>query len=519
MTDCLRSVHTVESVAVAKEHNKHIVQPPKFTWPVIRKYVITRFSSLWVGREELSQYSWNQILNPFQPLVHVNRHQWNFFMLGFLAWTWDALDYFTTSLNLTNIAEDLNVSIKDASWGMTLVLMLRTGGAIIFGAIGDFKGRRWPYMINLGFLIVIQIGTGFVKTYAAFLGTRAAFGIAMGGIYGICAAEALSDAPTTARGVLSGIFQEGYALGFLLATIFQRALVDTTKEGWRSMFWFSAGPPVLLIIWRFFTPETNSYQRQQERFEAGAAAKDSNIKEFKSQAVHALKSYWLIIIYLIFMMSGFNFSSHGSQDLYTTLMQKQYGFGEDRTTVVNVCANLGALAGGIIVGHLSSFIGRRTAIIAANLFTAAFIYPWAFRPMWVTAFFMQFGIQGAWGVVPTHLTELSPPQFKAFVTGVSYQLGNLVSSASSTIEATIGERFPINAEEGIYDYGKTMAIFCGAVLAYLTIVVLLGPENRNAELGVEREDVYAVNDSDEGALVTPEIDEKKNNDVVTIEKV
>ena len=518
MTDCLRSVHTVESVAVAKEHNKHIIQPPKFTWPVIRKYVITRFTSLWVGREELSQYCWNQILNPFQPLVHVNLHQWNFFLLGFLAWTWDALDFFATSLNFKNIAEDLDVSIKDVSWGLTLVLMLRTVGAVIFGSIGDYKGRRWPYMINLGLLVVIQIGTGFVKTYEAFLGTRAAFGVAMGGLYGICAAEALSDAPTTARGVLSGLFQEGYAFGFLLATVFQRAISDTTPHGWRSLFWFSAGPPVILIIWRFFTPETDSYQHQHERFEAGADAKHSKVKEFKAEANVALKNYWLIIIYLVFMMAGFNFSSHGSQDLYTTLMQKQYGFGEDRTTVVNVCANLGAITGGVIIGHLSTFIGRRTAIIIANIFTAAFIYPWAFKPMWVTAFFMQFGVQGAWGVIPSHLSELSPPQFRAFVTGVSYQLGNLVSSASSTIEATIGERFPIDIEEGIYDYGKTMAIFCAAVIVYLTIIVFLGPENRNAELGVERDDVYEVYDSDQGTLVVPEIYEKTHK-YETVEKV
>ncbi|KAG7665044.1 uncharacterized protein J8A68_001353, partial [[Candida] subhashii] len=170
------------------------------------------------------------------------------------------------------------------------------------------------------------------------------------------------------------------------------------------------------------------------------------------------------------------------------------------------------------VGHLSSFIGRRTAIIAANIFTLAFIYPWAFKPMWVTAFFMQFGVQGAWGVIPSHLSELSPPQFRAFVTGVSYQLGNLVSSASSTIEATIGERFPIDIEEGIYDYGKTMAIFCAAVIVYLTIIVFLGPENRNAELGVERDDVYEVYDSDQGTSVVPEIYEKTHK-YETVEKV
>ncbi|RLV91430.1 Carboxylic acid transporter protein [Spathaspora sp. JA1] len=470
--------------------NKHVIQPPTFTWPAIRTYVTTRFSSLWVGKEERALYSWNEILNPFQPLVEMNLHQWNFFLLGFLAWTWDALDFFATSLNLSNIAKEFDVTVKDVSWGITLVLMLRTVGAVIFGAIGDTRGRKWPYIINLFSLIVIQLGTGFVTTYQQFLGLRALFGVAMGGIFGICAAEALGDAPKKARGVLSGIFQEGYAFGYLLAVIFQRALVDTTPHGWRSFFWFSAGPPVLLIIWRFFTPETDSYQRQRAQFQEGATDKDSKVKEFKSQAKAALKQYWLIIIYLILMMTGFNFSSHGSQDLYPTMLTTQYGYGANASTVVNVCANLGALVGGIIIGHLSTFIGRRTAILSANIITCAFIYPWAFRPMWVTAFFMQFGVQGAWSVVPIHLSELSPPQFRAFVAGVSYQLGNLVSSASSTIEATISERFIINAEKGIYDYGKTMAIFMAAVMVYLTFVVFFGPENRGADLGSETSEVY-----------------------------
>ena len=154
-------------------------------------------------------------------------------------------------------------------------------------------------------------------------------------------------------------------------------------------------------------------------------------------------------------MAGFNFSSHGSQDLYPTMLTKQYHYGKDKSTVVNVCANLGALAGGIVIAHLSTFIGRRTAILIGNVIAGIMIYFWAFHPMWITAFFMQFGIQGSWSVVPIHLSELSPPHFRSFVSGVLYQLGNLVSSASSTIEATI--------EEQIHDYGKTMAIFIGAV--------------------------------------------------------
>lgn len=161
--------------------------------------------------------------------------------------------------------------------------------------------------------------------------------------------------------------------------------------------------------------------------------------------------------------------------------------------MVNVCANLGALAGGVVIAHLSTFIGRRTAILCGNVIAGAFIYPWAFKPMWVTAFFMQFGIQGAWSVVPIHLSELSPPQYKAFIAGVAYQLGNLVSSASSTIEATINEQ--------LNDYGKTMAIFIAAVIIYLMFVIFIGPENRGADLDAERDEeysIYDVEDEDDG---------------------
>ncbi|EGW35648.1 uncharacterized protein SPAPADRAFT_69819 [Spathaspora passalidarum NRRL Y-27907] len=509
MTSSTSSINPSE----ARAEDKHVIHPPSFTSAAIKKYFSTRFSSLFVSRDEYAHYTRSEILNPFKPLVEMNLHQWKFFLLGFLAWTWDALDFFTVSLNLHNIAESLDVTVKDVSWGITLVLMLRTVGAIIFGALGDTRGRKLPYMLNLALLVVIQIGTGFVTTYQQFLGVRALFGVAMGGIFGVCAAEALSDAPTKARGVLSGIFQEGYAFGYLLAVVFQRALVNTTPHGWRSLFWFSAGPPVLLIIWRYFTPETDAYQIQQARFKEGAMDKSSKVKEFKAEAKGAIKQYWLIIIYLILMMTGFNFSSHGSQDLYPTMLVKQYGYSPNQSTVVNVCANLGALTGGIIIGHLSTFIGRRTAILCGNVITCAFIYPWAFKPMWVTAFFMQFGVQGSWSIVPIHLSELTPPQFRAFASGVSYQIGNLISSASATIEATLGERFPIDGENEIYDYGKTMAIFMAAVMIYLMTVIFLGPENRGADLAGERKPEYVEesDDSEEKADIK-EVDSKDSKE-------
>lgn len=186
--------------------------------------------------------------------------------------------------------------------------------------------------------------------------------------------------------------------------------------------------------------------------------------------------------------------SHGSQDLYPTMLENQYAFSKDAVTVTQVVANLGAMTGGTIVGHLSQSLGRRFSIIVVSIVGGAILYPYTFTSttkVIAPAFFEQFCVQGAWGVIPIHLMELSPGSFRTFTVGVSYQLGNLVSSASSTIEATIGERFPLPPTEKAgkvtkrYQYGKVICIFMGCVFAYVIILAVIGPERRGAILDVE----------------------------------
>lgn len=320
------------------------------------------------------------------------------------------------------------------------------------------------------------------------------------------------------RGIVGGLFQQGYALGYLLVVVFNRAIVDNDhKNGWRSIFWFSAGPPVIFIVWRLLLPETDDYLIKKAKIEhrknqmLEGENHDTNdihpstafkFKAFITQGSHVLKVYWLIFIYCILLMSGFNFFSHGSQDMFPTFLTVQLGFGHDRSTVTNCVANLGAIFGGFVFGHFSTFIGRRISIIFAAVIAGAMIYPWAYvRNTGINAavFFLQAGVQGAWGVVPSHLSELSPPDYRTFVVGLSYQLGNLCSSASSTIETTIGERFPIVGANGedTYDYGKVMAIFLGCVTGYLILITFIGPENRMASFDVDR-DEYADDLDDQG---------------------
>lgn len=489
----LASISTSVHSEYVKHHNKHVMRPPRFTSKAIKKYLSTRFSTLFVTKEERAQYTWNEILNPFAELRHMTWRNWSFFLMGFAAWTWDAFDFFAVSLNATAIAETLDKSVKDITWGITLVLMLRSVGAFIFGYWGDRYGRKWPYIINLALLVVLQIGTAFVQTYKQFLGVRALFGIAMGGVYGFSLATSLDDTPVACRGVLSGIFQEGYAFGYLLAVVFNRAITDNSPHGWRAIFWFAAGPPVLFIVWRLCLPETDVYRLQREEAER-RRIETAGEKWYKiaPETKKVFKTYWLTLVYCVLLMAGFNFMSHGSQDLYPTLLTAQLEYGKDRSTVTNSVANLGAIFGGTVCGHSSTFIGRRFTIMLAVLLGGAMIYPWAYSrssAINAGAFFLQAGVQGAWGVVPIYLSELSPPAYRSLVVGLSYQLGNLASSASSTIESTIGERFPIVTASGeeAYDYSKVMSIFIAAVFGYVLIVIFLGPENRGADFGVDRD--------------------------------
>lgn len=413
--------------------------------------------------------------------------------MAFIAWSWDAFDFFTVSLTVTQLAKQFHKSNTQITWGITLVLMFRSVGSTIFGIAADRYGRKWPFIVNNILFIVLELGTGFTQTYSQFLAVRALFGIAMGGLYGNAAATALEDCPPEARGIISGMLQQGYAFGYLLATAFARGLVDTTSHGWRPLYWFGACPPILIIAFRLCLPETKAYrERDAVRHAAGNLT-----GTFISEGRVALKRHWLLLIYLVLLMAGFNFMSHGSQDLYPTMLTNQYNFSPNAVTVTQVVANLGALTGGTTIGYCSQIFGRRFSIIFISIVGGALLYPYTFVSndrITAAAFFEQFCVQGAWGVIPIHLMELSPGSFRTFVVGTSYQLGNLVSSASATIESTIGDRFPLPpkvSKTGVktlrYEYGKVICIFMGCVYAYVIILTLIGPERRGRAFDVDHD--------------------------------
>lgn len=225
------------------------------------------------------------------------------------------------ALTTTDVAKTFHKTVTEITWGITLVLMLRSAGAIIFGIASDRWNRRWPFIVNMILFIVLELGAGFSQTWKQFLATRALYGIAMGGLYGNVAATALEDCPVEARGIISGLLQQGYAFGYLLATAFARGLVDTTSHGWRPFYWFAACPPVLLILFRLWLPETQAFQTRKALREGNSGSVTAH---FLAEGKVAVRRHWKLFIYLVFLMTGMNFMvslgsllvTHGNFELF-----------------------------------------------------------------------------------------------------------------------------------------------------------------------------------------------------------
>ncbi|CAF4708044.1 unnamed protein product [Rotaria socialis] len=501
----------------------------------IGKYLVTRFTTL-VPPGVVPA-------NPIKLFRMLNRQQTAFFLVAFFAWTLDAFDFFSVTLNIIEIGKTFNKSVAHITWGITVTLMLRSVGAIVFGIAGDRFGRKWPFVINIAFYATLEILTGFCTTYGQFIVCRALFGVAMGGIYGNCATTALEDAPEAARGLLSGILQQGYAMGYLLAAAFNIAITHNQPYGWRALFWLAGFLPLLVALWRIFLPETKTFLSIKEARKAGktkgnihcyfiyvrriliideAGHEVSAVQAVINSIRPTLKKYWMTLIYLILMMTGFNFLAHGSQDLYPTFLSNQLQFSTGLVTITTIVSNCGALIGGSLIGYSSSFFGRRLSIIVVLIAGAALIPAYLLprnKTIMIGAFFQQLCVQGAWGVVPIHLIELAPDEFRSFVVGTAYQLGNLISSASSTIEASLGQRFPLESDSEItashrFDYGKVMAIFLACTYVYLLIIILLGPEKKDAKndeyIATELNNKSVKDDDTQSKLLTtPEDGQKK----------
>ncbi|KZT62269.1 MFS general substrate transporter [Calocera cornea HHB12733] len=431
----------------------------------------------------------NDITASLAALRSVTLLQWAMFFSGFIAWTIDAIDFFSVSLSVTALTKQFNRSTNDITTSITLTLLFRSVGALVFGMLSDRYGRKWPLIANLILCTIFSLCTAFALNYGAFLGVRCLFGIAMGGIWGLSAATALENLPVQVRGLASGVLQEGYAVGYLIAAVINLTLVSYDPFGWRALFWVAAGISAFAAVVRLCLPESQVFLRAKEDKRIKAAEGHevhSKSKVFLRETRAMLRQHWLRCIYAVLLMTGFNFLSHGSQDLYPTYLQQTKGFTAHNANIATIIGNCGAVAGGIFAGILSQFIGRRLTIVIFTLSIGAFIPLWilpsGFSPLAAGAFCVQFGVQGAWGVIPIHLAEISPPAFRATFPGVAYQLGNMVSSASAQIEATGGEhqRTILNGQDAP-DYAKVQGIFLGVVAAFVIFMTLIGAENHSSE--------------------------------------
>ncbi|KAI0249023.1 MFS general substrate transporter [Lactifluus subvellereus] len=429
-----------------------------------------------------------------RPLLEVLRSitwvQWAQFLSGWLAWTCDATDFFSVSLSVTRLQKQFGKDkASTITQAITLTLLFRSVGAVIFGILSDRFGRKWPLVFNLLFCSVLELGSGFVNNFKQFLALRSLFGIAMGGVWGLASSTALENLPVEVRGLASGVLQQGYAFGYLLAAVLNLRLVPETSTTWRSLFWAAAGISAFAAFVRALVPESEIFIRAKalEREKGTDTGKKTRV--FVRQAGAMLKKHWGLCIYAVLLMTGFNFLSHGSQDLYPTYLQTTKGFDSYHSTVATIIGNCGAIVGGAIAGTISQFVGRRLTIIVFVLFAGAFIPLWilphSFGGLSAGAFWLQFGVQGAWGVIPIQLAEMSPPGFRATFPGVTYQLGNMVSAASAQIEATGGDHLKTtiikNGKRTIVpDYARVQGIFIGTVAVYIIFLTIIGPENHGS---------------------------------------
>ncbi|KAJ3510375.1 hypothetical protein NLJ89_g4715 [Agrocybe chaxingu] len=439
----------------------------------------------------------------FTVLASLTWLQWAQFLSGWFAWTCDAIDFFSVSLSVVHLREQFGKTTHEITTAITLTLLFRSAGAVIFWRYFRPLGRKWPLVANLVLVAALELGAGFVHNFQEFLALRSLFGIGMGGIWGLAASTPSTNLP------------EGYAVGYLIAAVINLYLVPAVSAGWRSLFWMAAGLSLLAAIFRALLPESEVFLKAKAAEKAKGVQQSTKKKTaiFFHELKEMLRTHWKLCIYAVLLMTGFNFLSHGSQDLYPTYLQTSKNFSAHNATVATIIGNCGAISGGIFAGWLSQLIGRRLTIVLHVLLVGAFIPLWilpsSFGSLSAGAFWLQFGVQGAWGVIPIQLAEMSPPAFRATFPGVAYQIGNMISSASAQIEATGGNNLRTTIiQDGVPtdvpDYALVQGIFIGVVAAFVIFITIVGPENHGShfeqhkaafEEGAARDD--AVREEDE----------------------
>jgi len=404
------------------------------------------------------------MLEQLRALTPVQR---NAFLAAYLGWTLDAFDFFILVFVIPDVAKDFKVEKTAVTYAIFLTLAFRPVGAFLFGWLGDRFGRRIPLLIDVVFYSIMELLSGFAPNLTAFLILRAVFGIAMGGEWGLGASLAMETVPARTRGLLSGILQQGYPVGYLLAAVVFRFVFPVL--GWRWMFFIGVLPALLSLFIRFGVQESPVWVQSQK-------------KRATQSLGWTVRRNLGLFAYMAVLMAAFNFMSHGTQDNYPTFLRVQHHFNPDTVSAIAITYNVGAIFGGIFFGALSQRIGRRRAIIIASLLALPIVPLWAYSHtagmLALGAFGMQFFVQGAWGVIPAHLSELAPNALRGTFTGLAYQTGNLIASYNATLQSRIAESHGNN-------YSLALASVILVVLLAVAGVTALGREAPSVDFAAD----------------------------------
>jgi SHS family lactate transporter-like MFS transporter len=378
-------------------------------------------------------------------------------LAGFLGWTLDAFDFFVVIFLFDTLAQHFHVTKADIVLSVTGTLAMRPVGALIFGMLADRYGRRRPLMANVIFFSTVELLCGFAPNFTVFFILRLLFGIGMGGEWGVGASLAMEHAPVRWRGVLSGILQSGYSNGYLLAAIAARVILP--NFGWRAMFWAGGLPALLALYIRTKVPESEAWQQHRLA---------RTIEGPKIAMQHKL-----LFVYLVALMFLMNCLSHGTQDLYPDFLKHAHGIAPNTVAYVTMFYNVGAVTGAVIFGLLSERIGRRYSMLCAMGLSLLIMPAWAFGStlmvLAIGAFIMQMGVQGAWGIIPVHLNELSPAPVRGLLPGFTYQIGILLAASTPTVEFAMRDRL---------GYPWALTSFELVVITGLALLLIFGRENR-----------------------------------------
>ena len=383
-------------------------------------------------------------------------------LASWLGWTLDAFDFFILVFVFKDVAKSFGTDVVTVSWALFLTLAARPIGALIFGLAADKYGRRPTLMVDIILFSVLEFATAFAPNLVVFMILRVLFGIAMGGEWGVGSSLTMETIPAKSRGIVSGILQAGYPSGYLLASVVFGLLYATI--GWRGMFMVGAAPALLVLYIRSHVAESPVFIAKEK-------------KTVQRGILEVLRANAPRFLFAIAIMTCFNFFSHGTQDLYPTFLREQMKFDPHVTSAIAITFNVGAILGGITFGTLSQRIGRLRAIMIAALLALPAIPFWAYgaTPLILAAgaFLMQFAVQGAWGVVPVYLNELSPDEVRGTFPGFAYQIGNLIAAVNGPLQSEIAK-----LTHGDYAFG--LALVVGTVAVLLAILSLLGPEAHGA---------------------------------------